>query len=456
MPTEERTTFLPDVSAQQLWDWHQRPGAFERLLPPWAHMRVVDALPALEEGAMARFELARFGLRLSWQARHHDVTPGSGFTDTQVRGPFRRWVHTHRFEDAPGGANLHDRIDWDLPLPPLGRWVAGASIRRELSQMLHFRHQRTADDLSFHQRFAAQPRLRVGITGASGLVGTALSAFLTTGGHTVVSFSRRAAPGRAILWRPTEGVLDPASLNDLDAIIHLAGEPIAGGRWNPDRKRRIRDSRVLGTALIAEAIAACERPPPVFISASAVGIYGHRDEPVDEASPPGDGFLAEVGTAWEAAADPARRAGVRVVHPRISVVLDGTGGALPKMLPPFRLGLGGPLGSGAQGHPWIALEDLVRLLATMLHRDDMVGPYNACTPTPISQAAFARALGAALNRPAFIPAPAFAVRLLLGEMADAVLLHGAHVVPTRTLDAGFSWKHPDAEAAIRYVLGRGS
>ena len=298
---------------------------------------------------------------------------------------------------------------------------------------------------------------RVVISGASGLIGGALAGALAADGHAV---GRLVRPGPAVrlgdvAWDPTAGRIDAAALEGADAVVHLAGESIAAGRWTAARKRAIRDSRVGGTRLLAEAVAGLRRPPRVLVSASAVGYYGDRgDEPLTEASAPGQGFLAEVAVAWEAAAEPARRAGLRVVHPRIGLVLAAAGGALPKMLTPFRLGLGGVIGDGRQQVSWIALDDLVSVLRHLLTTDSLAGPVNAVAPAPVDNRELTRTLARVLGRPALLPLPASVVRLVFGEMGLALLLASARVLPARLEATGFRFRNPTLEAALRAVLGR--
>jgi uncharacterized protein (TIGR01777 family) len=246
-----------------------------------------------------------------------------------------------------------------------------------------------------------------------------------------------------------------AALTGVQAAVHLAGESIAGARWSADTKRRIRDSRVLGTRLLAESLARLSPRPRVLVSASAVGIYGDRgDELLDEGSPTGSGFLAEVGKEWEAATAPAADAGIRVVHLRFGIVLAREGGALPRMVRPFRLGAGGPIGNGRQWMSWIALADAVGAVLEVLGNQGASGPVNAVAPQPLRNADFAAGLGAALHRPALIPAPAFALRLLFGEMADAALLASQRVKPARLGALGFRFRYPTLAEALRAILGR--
>lgn len=295
--------------------------------------------------------------------------------------------------------------------------------------------------------------MHVAITGSSGLVGTALRAALLERGDSYVRLVRHAPRAEdEVQWSPSEGEVDDSGLTGVDAVIHLAGENIAGGRWNSERKRRIRQSRVNGTEAIAAAVARLPQRP-ALVSASAVGYYGDRgDEVLVEDSAPGDDFLSEVCVAWEASADAAREAGARVVHPRLGMVLDGDGGALAKMLPAFKLGGGGPLGPGTQWVSWIAIDDLVRLLIASAEDAAYEGPINAVAPGVLRQKDFAKTLGDALNRPAIVPAPRFALRAALGEMADALLLVSQRVSPAATTAAGFTFETPRLEGALARVL----
>ena len=298
-------------------------------------------------------------------------------------------------------------------------------------------------------------RLRVAVTGATGLVGAALVSALREAGHRVDRLTRRApAPGSTdVQWDPARGRLDPRALEGVDAVVHLAGEPIAALRWTPAVKARIRESRVDGTRLLAETLARLPRPPRVLVSTSAVGYYGDRgDAALTEESPPGAGFLADVCRAWEAAADPARAAGIRVVHPRVGVVLAGQGGALPRIALPFRLGAGGVIGSGRQYWSWIELGDLVRVLELCLALDALAGPVNAVAPAPATNRELTHVMGRVLGRPTLVPLPAIAVRLLLGEMGQALLLDSARVLPRRLERAGFRFRHPELEGALRAAL----
>lgn len=298
--------------------------------------------------------------------------------------------------------------------------------------------------------------MNVLISGSSGLIGSELVTRLTSGGHCVGRLVRRAPLNDAeISWNPETGAVDLARLGGFDAVVHLAGENIAAGRWSEAVKRRIRDSRVEGTRRLCEALAQLEAPPKHLVCASAIGYYGDRGEEVlTEDSAMGTGFLAEVCRDWEAAADPARAQGLRVVHLRIGVVLSPRGGALQKMLLPFRLGAGGVVGSGRQYWSWIALDDVAGACLHVLTHPELTGPVNAVSPHPATNREFTQTLGRVLRRPTVFPLPGFAARLALGEMAEALLLASARVVPQRLLSSGYEFRYPDLEAALRHLLGR--
>ena len=298
--------------------------------------------------------------------------------------------------------------------------------------------------------------MHVAVTGSSGLIGSALMAFLAARGHQVTRLVRRSPGGeREIQWDPEDGVRGLSGLEGADAVVHLAGENIASGRWTPQRKAEIRRSRVEGTRRLCESFARLARPPKVLASASAIGYYGDRGaEVLREDSPPGSDFLAQVCGEWESAAEPASRAGIRVVHLRTGIVLSPAGGALKKMLLPFSLGLGGRIGTGAQFMSWITLDDVVGATYHALNTGSLVGPVNMVAPTPVTNSEFTRTLARVLRRPALAPVPAFAARLAFGEMADALLLASARVVPNRLQGSGYRFRHPELEGALRHLLGR--
>ena len=301
--------------------------------------------------------------------------------------------------------------------------------------------------------------MRVAVSGSTGLVGSEVVTVLSGGGHEVVRLVRRVpSPGeKAVQWDPVTREVDAAGLENFDAAVHLAGENIASGRWNAARKAAIRDSRVNGTRFLCDALAGLTRPPKTLVCASAVGYYGDRgEERLTEESPPGTGFLAEVCREWEAASAPAARKGIRVVALRIGMVLSPKGGALARMLPLFRAGLGGVIGGGRQYVSWVAIDDLPNIILHALQRGDLSGPVNAVAPRPVTNREFTETLGTALSRPTPLPVPAFALRLAVGgEMADALLLASARVIPRRLEETGYRFRFAVLSAALRHLLGKG-
>lgn len=447
-----------EAPAAALADWHFRPGALDRLLPPWQDVRVEQDAGAMRTGAETVLSVPLGPIRKRWHARIEEAVPGERFVDVQVTGPFGRWRHEHRFRPADpsaptGDSILEDEIRYRMPVAPFGDLGAGIA-RADLDRLFRWRHWRTASDLRRHAEDGPTTPKVVVVSGASGLVGRALVAMLRTGGHEVRTLVRRD-PDRAAgehRWNPDAGSIDASVFDGADAVVHLAGAGIADERWTDDRMRVIRESRTKGTALIATAIADRTDRPSVLVSASAIGIYGDRSDTVNESSDIGRDWLAEVARDWERAADPARAAGIRVVHPRIGVVLTPKGGALAKMLTPFRFGAGGPIGSGRQGFSWISLDDLLGVLLRTIADEHLEGPVNATAPNPTSQSEFARTLGRVLRRPAIAPLPAFVARAVFGRMADPLLLGGVLVEPVRLRDRGFRFESPELESCLRTLL----
>ena len=448
------------VPAFQAFAWHERPGAFERLLPPWIRIRVHQAARSLTNGSRAEFDVPAGPFHRRWIAEHRGYQPAVQFEDVQLRGPFRTWEHIHRFEDAGDGTSLmEDRVTYALPLAPLSHWMAGWFVRRSVGRMFAYRHAVTRGDLTQHVRHQETAPMHVAISGSSGLVGTALRPYLQTAGHTTTPIVRQkpgtAAPAQGIPWILEEGLPELASLEGVDAVVHLAGESIAEGRWSDAKKARIRESRVAATQKLAESLARMEQPPKTLVVASAIGIYGDRgDERLPEDSKLGSGFLAEVCKDWEAAADPARAAGIRIVHLRFGVILSPKGGALKKMLLPLKLGAGGRIGSGQQYMSWVALDDVVGAIQHALSTDGLEGAVNVTAPNPVTNRAYTKTLGRVLWRPTIIPMPGFAARLAFGEVADALLLASQRTVPTVLERTGYQFRHPELEPALRHMLGK--
>ena len=453
----ERSTRIP-FAAETVYAWHSRPGALERLTPPWEQIEILERAGGIENGSRTVLRVAIPPLAIRWTAIHRDNVPDRQFVDEQTEGPFAHWVHTHRFTpDGPHSSTLTDRIELTFPFGAVGTAAGLPLVRRRIDRFLAYRHALLPLDLAAHARFASAPRMRVAITGAGGLIGRALMAFLSTGGHRVLRLVRGVPQADEASWDPSKGRLDPSALAGCDAVVHLAGENVAGGRWTRARRDRIRESRRRGTRLIAAAVASLDPRPRVFVSASAIGIYGSRGgEELRESSPtaPSGMFLADVCREWEAATEPAQNAGIRVALPRFGVVLSPAGGALKKMLPFFRSGIGGPVGSGHQWMSWISIDDVIGAIHHALFSEMLDGPINVVGPQPVTNGEFAHTLGHVLGRPSLLPVPALVLRLLYGEMADETVLSSARVLPEKLHATGYEFRHPTLESALRFQLGR--
>ncbi|EID09002.1 hypothetical protein MXEN_21207 [Mycobacterium xenopi RIVM700367] len=435
----------PDVFA-----WHTRPGAMARLIPPWQPMTVLAEAESIADGR------AVLGLPggLQWVAQHRadEFEPPHKFVDVISSAGPRSWPprlvgwwrHTHEFNDGGDGTTLvRDRVDTPVP-------------STALKSTFVYRHRQLADDLAAH-RDAAEHVTRplvVALTGASGLVGSALTAFLTTGGHRVIRLVRRVATtAEEREWdpaAPAEGLL-----RGVDAVVHLAGASIAG-RFTERHKAAVRDSRIEPTRRLAEAAATAENRPSVFVSASAIGYYGYDrgDTPLGEDSARGTGFLADVVADWEAATTPAADAGVRVVLVRTGIVQAARGGTLKLLRPLFFAGVGGRLGSGRQWLSWIGLDDLTDIYYRALYDARLSGPVNAVSPVPVRNSDYTKALAHLLRRPAALPVPSLAPRILLGQQGARELAEAdQRVLPARLQELGHRFRHPTVQQALAHQLG---
>ncbi len=448
-------TELVHHDPETVFAWHERPGALERLTPPWAIVDVLEKEGGIRDGGKVALRVHRGPTSFRWVLRHKDYVENEQFRAEQVSGPLKSWVHTHRFAPIDGGGTkLEDEIDLEAPL---GAPIGPGLVNRELGRLFRFRYRRLFTDLARHAQHASKPPLTVAITGASGLIGSNLADFLTTGGHRVIRLVRdsRQLGDDSIFWNPATGEIDVEGLEGADAIVHLAGSSIASGRWTAARKRSIKQSRVRGTELIARTLATMSGGPRILVSASAVGFYGDRgSERIDETAPAGEGFLAEVCRAWEGALKPAERAGVRVTTLRTGVTLSRAGGALGQMLPPFRMGAGGRLGSGKQYLSWIDNDDLTAAIHHVLMTDSIRGPVNATAPHPVTNSTFTAALGRALGRPTVLPLPALAVKAAFGQLGTEALLWGQRVLPRKLTESGFTFFYEGVEESMRFQLGR--
>ncbi|TWT87925.1 TIGR01777 family oxidoreductase [Stieleria varia] len=472
MPAAEHyvaSTSLP-VSETDAFSYHDRPGALQRLIPPWESAIVERSDGSLAVGSEVVLKTSLFGVPLRWLARHTEYDPPQLFADTQVSGPFAQWDHRHSFSngvandaaDNPSQTILQDHcvmkdaVTYRLPLGMIGKMMGGGLVKGKLESMFAYRHRVTRDDLQLLREYPFERPLNIAISGSTGLVGSALGHLVTLLGHSVTRLVRSPDPEDPDAIAPWSEGFDRESLQQVDAVVHLAGKPIGDSRWTAQSKKEMVSSRVVKTRELCDLLAGLENGPKTLICASATGYFGDRgDEVLDESSAPGDGFLPDLCVGWERACDSARAAGIRVVNTRFGIVLSPRGGALSQMLLPAKF-CGGRLGSGDQWWSWIGLDDCIGAIYHALMRDDVSGPMNVVSPQPMTNKEFAATLGRVIRRPALMPAPAFALRMALGEMADALLLASARVTPDVLVDSGYRFRFTNLESQLSYLLGRES
>ena len=454
MRYEHNTTV--NFPQSKVFDWFERKGAFQRLMPPWEVAKVIRADDSLENGSLRAFRFPMGPIKLTWESEHLGYEPPHKFEDVMKKGPFKSWHHVHLFEQNGTTTTVSDQVDYRLPLGPLGRLFGGRMVKKRIERMFKAREERLIRDMERHAQFSNLAKKKILIAGSSGLIGTQLSAFLDTGGHEVWKLVRRKAKTseNEIQWEPDEGVINKSSIEGFDIIIHLGGAGIGDKRWTKKRKQKIVSSRKNSTTLLSDTISSLEKKPEVFMVASAIGYYGNRgDEKLTEESSPGAGFLSDTTQDWESYSDSARKAGIRVINIRTGIVLSAVGGALGRMLLPWKLGGGGKIGNGKQWMSWISIDDQVYAMHHLMMSENTSGAYNLTAPEPAQQKVFAKTLGRVLRRPAFAPIPKISMRILFGELAGPLLFEGQHVLPKRLEDSGYQFLHNDLESALRDTLG---
>jgi uncharacterized protein len=471
-----RTTHINGISSNELFAWHIREGAFERLNPPWQQFKVIERKGNIKSNGTVKIKMKIAGpIHTTWLVKHSDYNEGKQFRDSQIKGLFSSWTHTHLFNSFENSSStLDDHIEYSLPGGMLSERIALPLINKKLNQMFGYRHRLTRDDLLVHatvNKIRGNDRpMTIGITGSSGFLGSSLISFLTTGGHKVTRLMRHRPTSdndklnlenvKSIQWNPSSSsYTDRPSLNDnnkqMDAVVNLAGENIFG-RWTREKKRKISDSRVNTTKSLCKLLSSLDKPPKVLVSASATGYYGDRgDEMLTEESQSSVGFLSDVCSSWEEATKIAKESGIRVVNLRIGIVLSSSGGMLSKILPPFKLGLGGRIGNGNQYMSWIGLDDLLGLILYTVADESMSGPVNAVSPNPVTNADFTTTLGMVLSRPTKFAIPESIIKLSLGaELANAAILSSSRVIPKRLIKTGYKFRFPYLKSVLRHTLGK--
>ena len=441
-------------SVEELYNWHTRPGALERLIPPWEKTTVVWKKGGLDPGGEVRMRMHAGPLPFHWHAHHVENHPGKMFRDIQHRGPFSKWSHSHTFQEGSNCAFLEDFIEYRLPLHTSIPSFLKSRVNDTLQRTFEHRRRVLTADLQLHGRLATRP-LKVLISGASGVLGRALQSLLTTGGHEVWKLVRRqpVRDNNELFWNPRMGQID--ELPAFDAVIHLAGEYIGLGRWTREKKKIILESRTKGTRLLASAVAAHPDPPSAFLCASAIGYYGNtRDIWVEEGRPAGNDFISEVCRLWEQSAAPAEKAGIRTVLMRIGVSVSPGGGALQRLLSTSSLGLIRSFGSGEQYISWISLDDTISAIYHAMCSETVSGPVNICAPEPVTNKAFMQILAKKTGRPLLFPVPTFLLKATYGQMASEILLSGCRTSCRKLQDSGFAFRHPTLEDALTNMLGR--
>ncbi|HRL48913.1 MAG TPA: TIGR01777 family oxidoreductase [Propioniciclava sp.] len=467
MPVFERDSRYP-FPREEVFAWHARPGAFTRLTPPGMITEMTPLTNGIQVGSTADVVVSHpllagllphvprrggsgpVGVR--WRLAHTELEPGRRFVDEQVRGPFASWRHEHLFADGPAGSTIiTDRITYQLPATLPGR-LPQALVEMQLDGLFAFRERQLRDDLDLHSRLAGPPR-RVLIAGSSGTIGTQLAALLTSGGHHVMRLVRGGVATDAVRWDPARGRLDPDAIAGADVAINLAGAPLAG-RFTRSHQRRVLTSRVDATTTLARAVAAARIP--ALVQASAIGLYGPRrpGELLTEESAAGEGLLADVVTAWEGAAAPAVAAGTRTAWMRTGIVLTESGGSLAPQIPLFSVGVGGRMAPADAWLSWISLDDAVRGFAHVA-LTEAEGPFNLVAPRPVTQRVFAETLGRVLHRPAAVPTPPLAPRLVLGRAGyDQMIDTDQRVSSARLADSGLWFAQGTLSDALRHALMR--
>ncbi len=445
-----------NAPVERVFSWHERNGAIARLTPPWAPLKLVSRSgEGIKKGVSVTFQIRIFKIPMPWVAKHTDYKENQEFKDCQIKGPFAKWEHTHRFHsNGVSGMVMEDRVEFKLPLGILSRPFYGYA-KKEFDRMFSYRHRVLKYDLEHYS--GDMQKKRILVSGASGTIGSALVPFLQTCGHEVIRLVREknGLKEGELFWDPYKGRLDLEGAGPFDAVINLNGLDISRGKWTPGQKKKILDSRVIPTRLLVEKMKTLKKKPEVFISSSAIGFYGEGEDTfLTESSPQGHCFISEVCRQWEDVSRGAETNGIRTVQLRIGIVLTPAGGALARMELPFKTGCGVTISHGRQYMSWISMDDAISGILHIMNTETISGPVNLTAPNPVTNREFSQTLANIFSKKLFFRFPAFLARLLWGEMGKETLLTGARVKPEKLLKTGFSFRYETLVPALRHILGR--
>ena len=455
-----KSTKIPATN-KEAFDYHAREGALERLVPPWSILTVTSHEGDIRDGAMSTFKVS-FGLiGFKWTAVHFGYLQDRQFQDKMVKGPFQSWIHTHSFiPDEIGHCIMEDKIAYSLPFGKLGPILLNNTIQNNLNQLFHYRHRILSNDSNLWKIAERSKGQKILITGSHGLIGSSLIPLLTAAGEHKIrrlvrpSSNRNNTNSHSMVWNPNDGKVNVKDLEGFDVVIHLAGENIFG-RWTDSKKQRILESRIKSTKLLCDSLIKLANPPSTLICASATGFYGNqRNEVLTEESKPGFGFLSDVCRKWEESTETARDVGIRVVNTRFGVVLTPKGGMLQKLLALSRFGLGLRLGDENQHISWVSIEDVIGSIFYSIINSSIRGPVNVVSPNPVTNLEFSKTLARIVKSKIMLPISQKLARMMLGELADAMIASSTLVVPNKLSLAGYRFVNPDLEDTLRLLLGR--
>ncbi len=452
----EKTSRI-EAPIEEVFQWHARIGAIERYSPPWDPIKVLYRTGGIEKDAEVVIRMKAGPIPYRWHARHTDYEENRIFRDRQLRGPFSEWIHTHEFEpDGSSACFVRDLIQYRLFPHPLRESFSYKLIDNKLSAIFAYRHRTLKHDLRVQLGFENRKPQTVLISGASGLIGSALIPFLTTAGHKVIRLVRYQPQYEdEVFWDPNLFQIDAEGIEGVDSIIHLAGENIGNGRWSENKKEKILSSRIKGTRLIAETISKMKKPPKVFLSASAIGYYGDRgDRELRENDTYGKNFIAEVCRGWEETASVAQQSGIRTVMLRIGVVFDPRGGALERSLLGSKIGIKAGIASGKHYVSWIGLNDTIDAIYHAMFDSSIEGPLNIVAPTPVTSDTLSEQLARVAGGKLKFNIPESFIRLAFGQKGEEVLLSSVRVLPEKLVNSGFDFRHGTLPELLHHVLGK--